>query len=382
MAVVGAGLVGLSAAWWLGRAGRRGVVLEGRGIAAGATGRSSGSLLTGAPEPFGRLAAGVGEAAALRLWEVSRENRELLRREVLDPGVIDCDFLPEGSWIAALGDDAAGERELAEGTETLVRHGFEVEWRDAAAVRRASGSPLLGGALYQPRDGGLDPVALCRGLAAASGFEVRTGWPVRALEPRGDRLLLAGEAGAVLAGSVVVAVNAYLASLLPGPGAVLEPVRAQMLATAPGERTLAGVWHLDAGREYARQLADGTFLLGGRQRAAPAPEVGFLAAPTATVQGALDDFLRQAFPALAGRRVAARWAGILALTANRLPAVGEVPDLPGAVYAAGFSGRGLSLGFAAGRHLARLACGEEPAPLFPEEDRFIPDRTSPVPDDP
>jgi glycine/D-amino acid oxidase-like deaminating enzyme len=209
-------------------------------------------------------------------------------------------------------------------------------------------------------------VELCRGLARLSGFSVRTGFPVRTLEPRGERILVAGEEGAVLAARVVVAVNAYLSSLLPGLAAGLEAVRGQMLATEPGERTLTGVWHLDSGHEYARQLDDGTFILGGRRRAAPDVEVGFLASPTATVQGALDDFLRQAFPALADRRVAWRWAGTLAVTPRRLPAVGEIPGLPGALYVAGFSGRGLSLGFAVGRHLARRAAGEELPPLFPE----------------
>lgn len=365
MAVVGAGLVGLSTAYWLGKAGHRGVVLEANGVAAGATGRSSGSLLTGSPEPFGRLAAAVGEEAALRLWEVSRENRELLRRELLDPGVIDCEFLAEGSWIAALDGDPRQTAELEAAAARLAAAGLEVEWRDGAAARRASGCPLLGGALFQARDGGLDPAALCRELARVSGFAIRPGFPVRTIEPRGGRVLLAGEEGSVLAERAVVTVNAYLASLLPGLASRIEPVRGQMLATEPGERGLAGVWHLDGGHEYARQLPDGTFLLGGRRRAAPEAELGFLASPTATVQGALDEFLRRAFPALGERRVAWRWAGTLAVTPARLPAVGPVPGVLGACYAAGFSGRGLSLGFAVGRHLAAFAAGADPLPLFP-----------------
>jgi glycine/D-amino acid oxidase-like deaminating enzyme len=55
----------------------------------------------------------------------------------------------------------------------------------------------------------------------------------------------------------------------------------------------------------------------------------------------------------------------MAFTEDRLPAVGTVPELPGAVYAAGFSGHGMALGFAAGRHLARLAWGGAEGEDFP-----------------
>jgi glycine/D-amino acid oxidase-like deaminating enzyme len=47
----------------------------------------------------------------------------------------------------------------------------------------------------------------------------------------------------------------------------------------------------------------------------------------------------------------------MAFTPDRLPRLGEVEHLPGAVYAAGFSGRGMSLGFAAGHWLARWVDG-------------------------
>jgi glycine/D-amino acid oxidase-like deaminating enzyme len=55
----------------------------------------------------------------------------------------------------------------------------------------------------------------------------------------------------------------------------------------------------------------------------------------------------------------------MAFTADNLPAVGAVPGLPGAVFAAGFSGHGMALGFAAGRHLACSAWGEADPGEFP-----------------
>ncbi len=367
-AVVGGGFVGLSAAWWLARAGRRAVVLEAGALAGRASGRNSGALLGGTHRPLAGAADERSRAASLALWHAARENRELLRGELLDAGRIDCGFLAEGSWIAAL--HRGQEEELRASFDLLRAEGFDLEWRDAAAVREASGSPIVLGAIHQPRDGGLDPVKLCRGLARdggsrKAGFEVRTGFRVRTVEPAGERVRLVSEAGAVLAERAIFALNAYAPRLLPPVARLVRPVRGQMLATGPGERFLRGVWSLDGGFEYARQLADGTFLLGGKRTVAVDVEIGYLETPTATVQGALDRFLEDTFPRLAGRPVRHRWAGTMAFTEDGLPAVGAVPGLPGAVYAAGFCGHGISLGFAAGRHLARSAWGEADAGDFP-----------------
>jgi glycine/D-amino acid oxidase-like deaminating enzyme len=370
IAVVGGGIVGLSTAWWLARAGKRPVLLEADAVAAHASGRNAGFLLTGSAEPFLRLAAEVGEEPARRFWEVSRDNRELLRAEILDRRKVECDFLPEGSWLAALAG-AEQEEELRQSAERLAALGFELEWREARDVRRASGSDRLGGAIFQPQDAGLDPVALCRGLAGllvAAGCEVRAGARAfglgRGPGPAGGGVELRLAGGMVRAERAVIALNAYSPALLPHLAGTIQPVRGQILATAPAPRDFHGVWYMNDGYEYARQLGDGTFLLGGCRWTARDQEVGYLEAPTATVQAALDRFRAEAFPRFAHLPVVRRWAGTMALTADGLPLIGEVPGVPGALYAAGLNGHGMSLGFAIGRHLARRLLGDREPPLF------------------
>jgi gamma-glutamylputrescine oxidase len=366
IAVVGGGIVGLSTAYWLLRAGKRPLLLEADEVAAHASGRNAGFLLTGSAEPYSRLVEIAGEGGAQRFWEVSRSNRLLLRQEILDPHLVDCDFLPEGSWIAALAGTAQ-EGELERSAERLVALGFELQWRDAAEVRRASGSNILGGAIFQPGDGGLDPVALCRGLAAvlvAGGCKVRTGARVLAAEAGASGVELRCADRRIHAERVALALNAYSPRLLPHLAGEIQPVRGQMLATARAPRQLEGVWYINDGFEYARQLADGTFLLGGCRWAALEQEVGYLEAPTGRVQGALERFRSKAFPQFAALPVVRRWAGTMALTADGLPRSGAVPGLPGAYFAAGLNGHGMSLGFAVGRHLAAQLLGATEPPLF------------------
>jgi glycine/D-amino acid oxidase-like deaminating enzyme len=365
-------LVGLSTAYWLAREKTLGeqdvAVLEAGGIGQRASGRNAGFLLTGSAEPLVELAKVVGEETALRFWELSRENRELLRRELLDDNGaggprVNCEFLPEGSWIATL-DDPAAQAVLEASASRLEAAGFEMRWVEGRELERASGSQGLGAALYQPRDGGLDPVALTHGITRVGGFPVHTGVRVRSLEAEGSRVRLVADGGDWLAERVVVAVNAFAPELLPHLRGAVRPVRGQMLATEPGERPLRGVWYIEDGYQYLRQLSDGTLLLGGCRHHDRDREVGFAETPTETIQNALDEFLQDRFPGFAGRRVTRRWAGIMAFTDNGLPRVGSVPEVPGAIYAAGFNGHGLSLGFAAGRHLARCAIEGVVKPLL------------------
>lgn len=361
---MGGGFVGLSTAYWLSRSGKTPILLEAGHLGGRASGRNAGFLLTGSPEPYTRLEARVGPEAARAFWELTRENRELLRGELLDSGRVACDFQDEGSWLAVVGGGEE-EDELRASGERLAGFGFEMGWREGAEVREASGSPRITAALRQYRDGGLDPVLLCRGLAEAGGFPVRTGAWVHRLEPKGERVEIVADGGNVVAERVVVALNAYAAALLPWLAREIRPVRGQMAATVPVDPMVRGAWYLDHGFEYLRQTRTGEVIVGGGRRASRISEVGYLEYPTAGVQGALERFIQETYPALAESPIARRWAGVMAFTPDGMPRIGRAPGMPGVLYAAGFNGHGMSMGFATGRHLARLALGETEEPLLP-----------------
>lgn len=70
--------------------------------------------------------------------------------------------------------------------------------------------------------------------------------------------------------------------------------------------------------------------------------------------------LQRAFPALAGIEVAGRWAGLIDVTPDAVPAIGPVAAQPGLFVAAGFSGHGFGIGPGAGRLAADLLAGDPP----------------------
>ena len=79
--------------------------------------------------------------------------------------------------------------------------------------------------------------------------------------------------------------------------------------------------------------------------------------------------LTQAFPILAGIKVAQRWGGMIDVTPDAVPAIGPVEELPGLYIATGFSGHGFGIGPGAGRLAADLVAGDAPI-VDPEPFRF------------
>jgi len=70
--------------------------------------------------------------------------------------------------------------------------------------------------------------------------------------------------------------------------------------------------------------------------------------------------LPQRFPALAGVSLAEAWAGMIDVTPDAVPILGEPDGFPGLIVATGLSGHGFGIGPAIGRIAADLARGRDP----------------------
>ncbi|MGR3702858.1 MAG: NAD(P)/FAD-dependent oxidoreductase [Paracoccaceae bacterium] len=69
---------------------------------------------------------------------------------------------------------------------------------------------------------------------------------------------------------------------------------------------------------------------------------------------------RALFPDLHHVPVTASWAGYIDSTPDGVPAIGETAELPGLILAAGFSGHGFGIGPGAGHLIADLVTGDSP----------------------
>ena len=74
-------------------------------------------------------------------------------------------------------------------------------------------------------------------------------------------------------------------------------------------------------------------------------------------------------PPLGRAGIAGAWAGFVDSTPDGVPGIGEVPEVPGLILAAGFSGHGFGIGPGAGHLIADLVTGApplfDPAPYDP-----------------
>ena len=360
------GSSGLSTAYWLSRAGRHPLVLDADGVASHASGRNAGYLMTGTAEPYTWLVGAMGEAAAFRLWELSSENRELLRGELLDAGQVDCEFTPGRGVDRRPGGQPGQERGSPRELRAARGARLSIEWRRpprcggrAAAI--ASAAPSFCRAM------GVSIPPTLPGDRAAGG-RGRRGDPHRGARPPAGACGRAGPHRLRRRASPRPAGRPGAQRLRAGARAHLvgeiRPVRGQMFATAPGPRDLT------RGLVRQRRLRVPAPASGRHPDprrlppGGPGDRGGLRGDPDRSRPGRLRGFPARSLPAFRGPSHPPPLGGHHGLHPRRPAADGEVPGIPGAIYAAGFNGHGMSLGFATGRYLARQVCGEDLPPLF------------------
>jgi sarcosine oxidase, subunit beta len=351
--IVGGGLMGLSAAFHLRRADPAAAVtvLERGRVGGAASGASAAGVRAMGRDPAERALA----RASLARWpELDREleaptgyRRGGGLRVALDARAWDA----AAAWVAEQRADRV-----------------PVELVDAASARRlAPGISLAcAGGVYCAIDGHASAMGTVRAFAAAakqSGARLQEGVGARALMVERGRVV-AVERGDGARESCDVAIltgGAWTAALLAPVGIdlAIETRALQMLLTDPAPAALTPVLGAFDRKLSLKQLDDGAYLIGGGW---PARITDHAANRyenlDESVRGSMET-ARAVFPALTGRAVARRWAGLEAFTPDDLPVIGPVPGLDGLLIATGFSGHGFALTPAVGDLLARLATGGE-----------------------
>ena len=164
LVVVGAGAVGLAAAWRAAQAGLSVLVVEREHAGAGASGVAAGMLAPVTEADFGEQDLLALNVEGRALWGgFAAELEQLTGRPA---GYADSGCLV----VAADRDDAAELRRLHEYQRGL---GLEAEWLTPSAARALEPglSPRIGGAISTPDDGQVEPRSVVAALAAALAAE-------------------------------------------------------------------------------------------------------------------------------------------------------------------------------------------------------------------
>ena len=374
VAVVGVGIVGASTAYWLKRdAPDLDVLLiEANEPAAGASGRNAGFLLQGTSADYMSDIQTHGADRARRLWHFSQENRELISGELSTRAI---EFEASGSLTVA-GSEEEDDR-LRRCVSRMRADGFPAAYIPAAETNRRLMGRGFQGSLYVASGAMLNPVRLVNHIVEKSGVSVLAHHPVIEINGDAEGVVLETPRRRIRARRVILALNAYLPQLLPNLSPYVQPVRAQMLATAPASsRWLQLPAYSHEGFYYVRQRADGIVLVGGARHLHMLEERGYADQTTPALQADLERFLHQHFPQTRGLAVARRWSGVMGFSPDGLPVVGEVPQMGGSYFATGFTGHGMGYGFRFGRLMAEMVRRGRDAV---DADLFLADRFSDLP---
>jgi sarcosine oxidase, subunit beta len=360
VAVVGAGVTGLSCAFHLAerRAGRV-VVYERTGIGAGASGVQPG----GVRQQWGTR---VNCVLARRSVGFYRDLAERLEPRV-DPAFRACGYLflaHDPATLAGLRRDVALQNELGVPSHVLTP-------AEAAVIVPDLCTDGLLGASWCEEDGFFDrPQSVVEAFAEAArrlGVEIVSAEAIAVERRRGEWRLRFRDDGHVDAGAVVVAAGTGTPDLVRALGVELpiEPESRHLFYSEPiTDRLLEPLVVAADHRFAAKQLADGR-VLASDLSATGDPAEGrerWRAATQSAIEALLPRLQHLALPHLV--------SGNYDVTPDRQAIVGPVDDR--LVVAAGFSGHGFMIAPEIGRAVAEIVAGGTADPLLDElrPDRF------------
>jgi glycine/D-amino acid oxidase-like deaminating enzyme len=245
VAVIGAGLTGLTTALLLARAGRSVVVLEGARVGAGTTGRSTAKVSALQGTHLSVVARHHSEQTLHDYVEAQREGVAWIERFCGDHGI---DLQRRDA--VTYGHTAAGEQAARRELELAVVAGLPATWADELPLP----FPTRGGARL-PDQLQLDPLSLLHGLAdQARAHGARILEEARVTRVRGhEPVRVTTERGDVTAGRVVVATNLPILDR-GGFFARMKPARSYCLALRTSEPAVDAMY-LSAD-EPSRSLRD------------------------------------------------------------------------------------------------------------------------------
>lgn len=359
--VIGAGITGTAAALNLARQGIDVILLEAGVVAGKATGRNAGFILQGTAERYDRACALMGRDRAKRIHQWSLENHRMMAEDI-SRAAIRCSYQRNGSLQLAGSPEEV--EELRTSAQMLNEDGFEASILGSQQLSDVYTQAGFNMAVLLPQDGEIHPANFVRGAAQAAmkaGARVFENTKVEALDAQsaGDVQIQTAQ-GHIQCELAIVATNARISNLLPWFADKVDPVRGQMLATAPAPRIFERPIYADHGFDYWRQDEHNRVVLGGWRNLDPQSEVGFDDTLHNDIQTRMEQFIRR-FDALNDVEITHRWSGIMGFSRDGLPLIGPVPGSAGALAAAGFTGHGFGFGWLAGHAIATIAMeGEHP----------------------
>ncbi|MBD8908856.1 glycine oxidase ThiO [Methylorubrum zatmanii] len=348
VAIVGAGLIGLSIAWRLAQAGRSVVVVERESVGSGASLAATGMLAPAAEhEPGSDLLLPLALESLAR-WPAFRDAVQAASGRSID-------YREDGTLVIAIGRDEVERLRFRHDLQR--RSGVAAEWLSGPEVRARE--PLLRpnviAGILCPLDAQVDPRLVMEALLSAceaAGVAIVEHVAVAGLDRQGGRVVGLEAAGGrrLAAETVILAAGAWSgeAGLLPDDLALpVRPLKGQSLALRTTKRTgtlSRMVWSESV---HMAPKGDGHLIVG-----ATVEDCGFRSGVTAGGLFALLEGARRILPGIEEMEIDAVWSGYRPTSDDDAPIIEEAA--PGLVVATGHHRNGYLLAPATADAVAAL----------------------------
>lgn len=370
--VVGAGIIGVAAAYFLAKKGLDVIVCDTRNIASGASGRCGGMVCHCHGRDLNI------EHTMFRLM-YSYENTRILRDVQEHETDIDFEYQQVGSLDIAVSEEEFEEVKRLYHIQKKVgdKEIILLDKKETLDCMPTLNADKVVGSKLRPSDGNLAPFKMCHAFAQAGtryGARYRTYTHVtRIAEEKGRVTGVETDKGFIASKWVINATNAWARLLHKECDAVL-PMRVFGCITEPIPHTPKYAWEAIINDDY---------IYGGFQMKCNALSFGGPAQPYERYRKDQDylgyyqerlelvdmkkygGYLTELFPSLKNTKIIRSWGGVMAFAPDGAPLVGPSQEVEGLIHCVSFYG-GMANGAVFGRTAAECVYQKETTfPIFP-----------------
>ncbi|MFA1821513.1 NAD(P)/FAD-dependent oxidoreductase [Virgibacillus oceani] len=365
--VVGGGLIGTSAAYYLAKSGARVKLIEAKDIASGTSGACDRAIMLQSKKPGPTLDLAIKSAAMYRDLDEELETNLEYRQS---GGMIIIETEEEMEAMEAM-----VERQQQAGVGVKLISGEEARERQPGLSKNVIGST------WWENDAEVNPLKVSFAYANAArkrGAEIKLSAPVTSLITESNRVTGVDIEGEKLyADAVVVAAGVWTPMLFKPLGVEVPiiPRQGQILVSERMKPFLhAGI--LSASyianklrSEHDPGMADpfgvglaigqthsGSLLIGGSRQFAGYNNTEI----NPEITRKIGEAAVRAFPPLEHVRIIRTFSGLRPYTPDGMPVLGPIDGLEGIYIAAGHEGDGVALSPISGKIMAQIVCDEKP----------------------
>ncbi|ODV88115.1 hypothetical protein CANARDRAFT_26271 [[Candida] arabinofermentans NRRL YB-2248] len=394
--VVGSGYAGTTTSYYLleNSPSTSILMLEARNACSGATARNGGHLKPDLYYAHNAFKSKYGEKGAAEIINFEHDHIRGLK-QLVEKEKIECDFVLTRSCDVHLTPGAVEKaivnyNAMTQNPYVKCKDDLQIAYGEAAKViSKVEGSPVC--VTYTA--GQLWPYKFVIGIMKknlAKGLNLQTNTPVLHTEKlKNGKYLVKTSRGDVIAKQLVLATNAYTASVEPRFEDKIVPIKgacSHIVSSDPSKRTphltnTYGIRFDGADTDYLINRPDGSVILGGaKKHIYPHKSLFYKVVDDSTLIPNSKEYFSESMKKLFytwkdfDSKVDYVWSGILGYTDDSLPYVGELPGDKNKFIIAGFHGHGMPRVLLCAKALAKVIAKKSKVLEIPSAFKITKDR--------